>query len=215
MTGVFSLKYGFSLNPFILAASGRPFNVVTGRDANGDTLFTERPAFATDLNQPGVILTRFGAFNPNPREGERLVPRNYGTSPSFFTVSLRASKTWGFGGERRTVAASTLPTSGKQVADKKNPSATQAGGSVGSGSVLPDSNRSSFFGKAPDNPYKLTFSIVARNIFNRINQGRSIGNLKSLLFGQSNFLAPPYGFGDNSESNAANRRIEAQIRFTF
>jgi hypothetical protein len=212
MTGVFSLKYGFSLNPFILAASGRPFNIITGRDANGDTLFTERPAFATDLNQPGVILTRLGAFNPSPRAGERLVPRNYGTGPSFFTVSLRASKTWGFGGERRTVAASMPPTLGKQADDKKKRSTTQAGGSVG---VLPDSNRSSFFGKAPDNPYKLTFSIVVRNIFNRTNPGRPVGNLNSLFFGQSNFLAPPYGFGEVSESNAANRRIEVQIRFTF
>jgi hypothetical protein len=212
MTGVFSLKYGFSLNPFILAASGRPFNITTGRDANGDTLFTERPAFAANINQPGVILTRFGAFNPNPRAGEPLVPRNYGTGPSFFTVSLRASKTWGFGGEARTVASSQPPTAGKQADDKKKRSTPQASGSVG---VLPDSNRSSFFGRAPDNPYKLTFSIVARNIFNRTNRGRSIGNLNSLLFGQSNFLAPPYGFGDNSESNAANRRIEAQIRFTF
>jgi hypothetical protein len=215
MTGVFSLKYGFSLNPFILAASGRPFNITTGRDANGDTLFTERPAFATDINQPGVILTRFGAFNPNPLAGERLVPRNYGTGPSFFTVSLRASKTWGFGGERRTVAASQPPTPQQTADKKKQRSATQAGGSVGSGSVLPDSNRSTFFGKAPDNPYKLTFSIVVRNIFNRTNPGRSIGNLNSLLFGQSNFLAPPYGFGDGSESNAANRRVEAQVRFTF
>jgi hypothetical protein len=212
LTGVFSLKYGFSLNPFILASSGRPFNIITGRDANGDTQFTERPSFATSPDQPFVMRTRFGAFNLSPRPGEQLIPRNYGTSPAFLTVSLRASKTWGFGGERRMVAASTPPVSGKQAADKKKPSATQAGGSVG---VLPDSNRSSFFGSAPDNPYKLTFSIVVRNIFNRTNQGRSIGNLNSLLFGQSNFLAPPYGFGDNSESNAANRRVEAQIRFTF
>jgi Carboxypeptidase regulatory-like domain len=207
LTGVFSLKYGFSLNPFILAASGRPFNITTGRDTNGDTLFTERPSFAADINQPGVVLTRFGAFNPNPQAGEQLVPRNYGTSASFFTVSLRVSKTWGFGGER---AAS---------ADKKkrgSNSTSQSGGSgVGAGSVLPDSNRSSFFGKAPENPYKLTLSIVARNIFNRTNPGRAVGNLNSLLFGQSNFLAPPYGFGEVFESNAANRRIEMQLRFTF
>ena len=69
ITGVISLKHGFSLNPFILASSGRPFNIITGRDINGDTLFTERPSFATDLNQPGVVLTRFGAFNPTPRPG--------------------------------------------------------------------------------------------------------------------------------------------------
>jgi hypothetical protein len=108
--------------------------------------------------------------------------------------------------------ASTQPASGEQAADKKKPSATQAGGSVG---VLPDANRSTFFGKTPDNPYKLTYSIVVRNIFNRTNRGRSIGNLNSFIFGQSNFLAPPYGFGELSESNAANRRIEAQLRFTF
>ena len=217
LTGVFSLKYGFSLNPFILAASGRPFNITTGRDANGDTLFTERPTFATDLNQPAVKVTSLGAFNPNPLQGERLVPRNYGTSASFFTVSLRASKTWGFGGERSSAAATpSAPQREKQAADKKKRSGTaQSGGGVGTGSVLPDSNRSSFFGKAPDNPYKLTLSIVARNILNRNNRGRSIGNLNSLLFGQSNFLAPPYGFGEVFESNAANRRIEMQIRFTF
>jgi hypothetical protein len=217
LTGVFSLKYGFSLNPFILAASGRPFNITTGRDSNSDTIFTERPTFATDPNQPGVKVTRFGTFNPSPRPGELFVPRNYGTSPSFFTVSLRVSKTWGFGGERSSAAAapSTQQQQEKQAADKKKRSSTttaQAGGGVG---VLPDSNRSSFFGKAPDNPFKLTLSIVARNILNRNNPGRTIGNLNSLLFGQSNFLAPPYGFGEVSESNAANRRIEMQLRFTF
>ncbi|HUE83073.1 MAG TPA: hemerythrin domain-containing protein [Pyrinomonadaceae bacterium] len=35
------------LSPFIVATSGRPFNIITGRDSNGDTLFTERPAFAS------------------------------------------------------------------------------------------------------------------------------------------------------------------------
>jgi hypothetical protein len=186
----------------------------TGRDINGDTLFTERPAFATDLNQPGVTLTRLGAFNTNPRPDEQLVPRNYGTSPPFFTVSLRLSKTWGFGGER-AVAPSSTSQQEKKKQQRTGSNPTQASGSVGGGSVLPDSNRSSFFGKAPDNPFKLTLSIVARNILNRTNRGRSIGNLNSLFFGQSNFLAPPYGFGETFESNAANRRIEMQLRFTF
>jgi hypothetical protein len=159
-----------------------------------------------------VVRTRFGAFNPNPRAGEQLVPRNYGTSPGFFSVNLRASKTWGFGGERK---ASTTSTQKKEKQAAKKQSTNQAGGSVGGGSMMPDTMRSSFFGNAPDNPYKLTFSVVARNIFNRTNAGRPIGNLNSLFFGQSNFLAPPYGFGDISESNAANRRIEMQVRFTF
>ncbi|MDX6694463.1 MAG: hypothetical protein QOF02_2066 [Blastocatellia bacterium] len=217
LTGVFSLKHGFSLNPFILAASGRPFNIITGRDANGDTQFTERPSFAVNSQQPGAMTTRLGVFNSSPGPGEQLVPRNYGTSPAFFTVSLRASKTWGFGQERGSSSSSAQPPQKeKQAADKKKPATTQAGNAVGAGgSMLPDSNRGSFFGRAPDNPYKLTFSIVARNLFNRTNPGRSIGNLNSVLFGESNFLAPPYGFGELFESGAANRRIEMQVRFTF
>ena len=40
-------KLKLTLNPFIVFSLGRPFNIVTGRDTNGDGLFTERPAFAT------------------------------------------------------------------------------------------------------------------------------------------------------------------------
>lgn len=205
ITGVFSLKGGFSVNPFILVASGRPFNIITGRDSNRDTQFMERPALAMDINQPGVVVTRLGVFNPNPRPGEHLITRNYGTSPTFFTVNLRGSKTWSFG---RAPGSTTVK--------KEKPGASQSTGAVGGGSILPGSNRTEFSGQvSSDKPYKLTFSIVARNILNRTNPGRSIGNLSSLLFGQSNFLAPPYGFGNAPESSAANRRIEAQLRFTF
>ena len=198
LTGVISLKHGFSLNPFILASAGRPFNIITGLDANGDTQFTERPSFAAGPTQSNVTATRFGVFNSNPSPGEQLVPRNYGTSPAFLTVSLRASKTWGFGGEQSAAAT-----------------ASPSGNTAGAGSMLPDTNRSSFFGNGPNNPYRLTLSVVARNIFNRTNPGRTIGNLNASLFGQSNFLAPPFGFGEVSESSAANRRVEFQLRFSW
>lgn len=201
--GVFTWRRGVSLNPFVLAASGQPFNIITGRDANGDTLFTERPSFATDSAQPGVVATRFGTFQTNPRPGERLIPRNYGTSPAFFTVNLRVSKVWGFGGGPRRPAPAPQSKRGG------------TGGVAGTGSVLPNSNRTDFTGKSSESRYKLTLSVIARNIFNRTNPGRPVGNLNSLLFGRSNFLAPPYGFGELTESNAANRRIEAQLRFSF
>ena len=45
-----------SLNPFIVASSGAPFNITTGQDTNGDRLFTERPSFApagVNCSQPG------------------------------------------------------------------------------------------------------------------------------------------------------------------
>ncbi|MGH9903159.1 MAG: hypothetical protein ACRD68_15235, partial [Pyrinomonadaceae bacterium] len=80
-----ALPWGIRLNPFVVANSGRPFNITTGRDANGDSLFTERPAFAVDPAKAGVRVTPFGSFDPNPVPGQPIIPRNYGTGPSFFT----------------------------------------------------------------------------------------------------------------------------------
>lgn len=95
--GTFSLPWGMTLSPLLIARSGLPFNITTGRDTNGDTIFTERPALATDLSKPGVVNTRFGAFDPNPDPSQRLIPINYGSGPTFFTVNLRTSKTFRLG----------------------------------------------------------------------------------------------------------------------
>src|SRR6266849_4467933 len=99
--------WGISLNPFVIVSSGAPFNITTGRDLNGDALFTERPAFATDLAKPGIIVTRFGVFDPNPVAGAQIIPRNFGEGPGSLTANLRVSKTWSFGGEKQSSAART------------------------------------------------------------------------------------------------------------
>src|SRR5205814_3486744 len=54
--GLVRIFWRMSLSPLITARSGIPFNITTGRDTNGDTRFTERPAFAADLAKPGVIV---------------------------------------------------------------------------------------------------------------------------------------------------------------
>jgi len=97
--GTISLPRHFQLNPLIVASTGRPFNITTGHDSNGDSLFTERPAFATDLSKPGVIVTRLGAFDPNPTAGETIIPRNFGTGPAYLTVNARLSRSFSFGGK--------------------------------------------------------------------------------------------------------------------
>jgi len=89
--------WGLSLNPFITMRSGVPFNITTGRDTNGDTIFLERPALANDLNKTGVVTTDFGAFDPNPDPGQALIPINYGIGPAFFNANLRVTKTFTFG----------------------------------------------------------------------------------------------------------------------
>lgn len=79
------------VTPFVTYSSGRPFNITTGVDANGDTVFVERPAFAAD-GDPSAIETPFGLFTPNVRPGDRLVPRNFGRDPGQAAFNLSVSK---------------------------------------------------------------------------------------------------------------------------
>lgn len=95
--GTINAPWGVSLNPLVVMASSRPFNIVTGTDDNLDSVFAERPSFASDPTQPGVIVTPIGTFDPNPAPGQPLVPRNFGDGPSVFWISLRAGKTFSFG----------------------------------------------------------------------------------------------------------------------
>jgi hypothetical protein len=167
------------ISPYLIIHSGMPFDITTGRDANGDALFTERPAFATDLTRPGVVVTPFGAFDPTPSASQAIIPRNYGQGPGFITLNMFASKTFSFDGSLRR------------------------GNTVKAASA----------GEAAERFYKVILSVQMQNLFNHTTLGSPIGNLSSPFFGQSNWNAGDYGFGGGNP--AGNRRIEAQIRFSF
>lgn len=195
------LPWQIRMSPFVVLNSGRPFNITTGRDTNGDALFTERPAFATDLSKSGLVSTPFGIFDPNPTADQVIIPRNFGTGPSFFTVNLRLSRSFGFGEE---VSASGPAGGGGR-----------GGGGGGRGGGGRGGGGGGAFGDAPGGGkrYNLTFSINVQNLLNHTNLGTPIGNLTSPLFGQSNTSAGGFGFGGGQA--AGNRRVELQLRFTF
>src|SRR5260221_99835 len=86
----------FELTPLMLWRSGLPYNITTGRDSYGDSLFTDRPALAPGLSGPNVVVTRVGTFNLNPAPGQAIIPRNYGTGPAFWTANLRVSRKFVF-----------------------------------------------------------------------------------------------------------------------
>ncbi|HEX8745656.1 MAG TPA: carboxypeptidase regulatory-like domain-containing protein [Pyrinomonadaceae bacterium] len=170
MGGNFATRFGIRLNPLVIATSGRPFNIITGLDANGDTLFTDRPAFATDLTNTGMVVTRFGAFDPNPGAGQQIIPRNLGQGPAFFVVNLNVSRTFSFG---RVV------------------SNTQGGGGAAAQSRAAAN---------AEKRYGLTLTLRVQNLFNRTNGGVPVGNLSSPLFGQSVSSAGSFGFGGANPS---------------
>lgn len=96
--GTINTFYGIRLNPNLIINSGRPFNITVGRDINRDSLFTERPAFAdAQTTETDLRITPYGDFDINPKNGQTIIPRNYGTGAAFSVVNLRVSREFGFG----------------------------------------------------------------------------------------------------------------------
>jgi hypothetical protein len=63
--------------------------------------------------------------------------------------------------------------------------------------------------------FNLTFSAYARNVLNNVNLGTPIGVIGSRLFDQSDSLGGVFGGPGGGASQAANRRIDFQIMFSF
>jgi hypothetical protein len=197
--GSFNAPYHFSFSPFIIANSGQPFNVTTGQDYNGDSIYNDRPAFATDLSRPSVVRTAYGAFDTQPIAGQKLVPVNYLTGPSNFTINMRVSKVFGFGKE-----------GGKAQGPQGGGGGDHGRGPGGMGPRMGGGGMFGGGGAATNRRYNLTLSIQSMNILNHVNYGNPVGNLSSLYFGAPRTLAGgPFG------SNAAVRRVFLQAQFAF
>lgn len=195
--GTVTAPLGFVLSPFIVAHSGGPFDITTGDDSNGDSVFNDRPAWATDLSRPSVVRTQWGVFDTLPQVGQAIIPRNLGDSPGMFAVNLRLSKSLGFGARIGSAAPGSMSGGAPNMPGGNGP-----GG--GHGGHHDRDTASS------DKRYTLTFSVAARNLFNRVNLDTPVGNLSSPVFGRSTSI---HGFGHGSAS--ANRTIDFQVRFSF
>ena len=194
VAGTVTAPFGFLFSPFIVAHSGAPFNITTGEDLNGDSLFNDRPAWATDLSRPSVARTKWGTFDTRPQAGQVTIPRNLGLSPGMFAVNLRVSKAFGFG---------------PRLESFESAGSVSAGGAMGPGPGGHPGHRE-YEPSSSDRKYALTFSVAARNLFNHVNLDTPVGNLSSPVFGQSTSI---HAFGHGSAS--ANRTLDFQVRFSF
>jgi hypothetical protein len=214
--GTITAPLGILLAPFITMDSGAPFNITTGTDPYGTTLFNGRPGIATS-STPGAIDTAYGWLDPNPKPGEALLPRNYGRSPGSININLRVAKTFGFGGSRETArnrqdfggGGPPGGGGGRGPGGGGPPGGGFAGGPGGGG---PGGFFRGLNGGSTGQRYNLTISVQARNLLNHVNPGPVNGIITSPLFGESNTLAG--GFGAFAQSGN-NRRIDLQARFTF
>jgi uncharacterized membrane protein YgcG len=193
--GSFNAPYHFTFSPFIIANSGRPYNITIGQDLNGDSIYNDRPSFANGAHPTGPLTA--ADFNLNPQPGDKLIPVNYGTGPATFTVNMRFAKVFGFGKEGGSGGGPQADGGGDRHHGPGGGGFGHGGGPWGGGG---GTNRR----------YNLTLSLHAMNLFNRINYGTPVGNLKSPDFGTSRTLAGgPFG------SDVAARRIFVQAQFSF
>jgi hypothetical protein len=196
VSGTIDTKWNLRFSPLLTLQSGAPFNITTGSDLYGTTLFNGRPGIVTDPGKPGLIPTAYGLLDPNPVPGEPTLPRNYGRGPSQVYLNLRMAKSFGFGRERGGGGG-------------------RGGGPGGQGAA------GGFAGGAPstNRRYNMSLSLSVRNVLNRNNPGPIIGNVTSPLFEQANQMAGGAGGGAAGgvgfSENANNRRLEMQVRFTF
>jgi hypothetical protein len=91
-----SFPHDWSVSALLNVGSGRPFNISTGLDNNGDQLFVDRPAVVAP-GTAGAIATPFGSFDANPAPGELMIVRNAGQGPRQFVLNAGVAKTVRFG----------------------------------------------------------------------------------------------------------------------
>ncbi len=222
--GNFSLPWSISVSPFIIASSGRPFNLTKGIDVNGDALFTERPTFgelAAACSRWGVTDSYCDVAGEDPNV---IIPRNYGQATGFFTVNVRLGKNFGFGSAPDPVAAQgrrqegpatggAIPGVGGRGGGGRGPGGGGGGrGGRGGGGL--------FGGPEVRRPYNLNLSISFNNLLNTVNFGTPVGNISSSRFGDPTSTSGGFGGfgpggGGGGGGGSSNRRIELQARFSW
>lgn len=200
LTGSFETFWRIGFFPLLIAQSGAPFNITTGLDNNADSLFIDRPAFATDLSRPSVRRTAFGNFDLAPLPGAQIIPRNYGYGPSYVSLNMRFARTFGFGTVRAPARAQAATGPGN--------------GPVRTGAAAPAS-RAPQPARPEDKPYRLILSVYVANLFNHNNPGTPIGNLSSPQFGTSNSLSQISQFTFGASAAQSNRSVSFRAQFSF
>ena len=236
-------KLKLSLNPMIIANTGRPFNIITGLDDNRDGIINDRPAFATDATRAcaggqrlgidcDLVASRWGNFDVNPKPGQTIIPRNFGEGPGFFSVNLRVGRSFAFGDTEASRAAAARQQQqreqqrqgGNRGGDRTTAGGPAGGGPRGGGGGGPIQGgmgggpmmiMMGAPGGGEGKRYTLNFSLNFINLLNHTNFSQPVGNLRSPEFGQSLFTAGGFGgFGGGNQA-AGNRRVQASVRFSF
>ncbi|MCU1330791.1 MAG: Cna protein B-type domain protein [Bryobacterales bacterium] len=224
LSGNVGLPFKMSIAPNVSFNSAPPFNITTGTDYNGDGINNDRPSFATSKSDPkNVVASRWGTFNGAPLPGETIIPINYGTGYSNFTVNARLSRSWGWGERAGAAPADGMdgggPGRGGPPPGAGGPRGGGGGGPRGGGGFagVGRGGFGGFGGGGTGKKYSVTFTLAARNAFNHVNLAAPQGALTSPNFGNAISTGGDGGGrgGGGGGGATANRRVELSLRFSF
>ncbi len=160
------IPYGIRLGLNMQMASAAPYNITTGRDDNGDTVFNDRA--------PGV-------------------GRNSGRGAGSINAGLRINKSFGFGGAAAGPgrpprmpppggAAFRTPGAGAAVAAQRGMGGGPGGGGDGPQIMIMEGG---------NQRYRLDIYAQISNVFNYVNYNTFVGNQLSPFFGQATSAGAP------------------------
>jgi hypothetical protein len=227
LMGNYTAHWNIVFNPFLIAQSGKPYNVVTPYDLTGDAFFNDRPSIAASSSSctstaSQYVQTSFGCLDTIPQPGEPILTDYIGNGPAAVAVNLRVSRSFGLGPK-------LAPANGQNSGGGPPPGGGPGGGGPGGGGRGGGFGGGGFGGGPfggggggrggpggmggntnTGHKYSLTFSAQALNLFNDIDYGQPAGNVTSPNFGKSTSLA-----GGIFSSGSAVRRIFFQAAFQF
>jgi len=216
--------WGIRFNPFLMAQSGRPYNITLAADPlNG--FGNQRPAqvdpSACTPPTARYIPTTFGCLDSQPAAGETIVPINLGNGPAAVALNLRISRGVGFGPKLATTASQDNGGGPPQGGGRGGPGGGFGGfGMGGGGRGGPGGGMGG--GNTTGRKYSLTFSVQALNLFNDIDYGTPTGTIVPTLDKSTGLYGPGHQFERSTNlasgifsTGSAARRVFAQVIFAF
>lgn len=233
MMANYSAPWGLRLNPFMIAQSGRPYNVVTSNDLSGDNFFNDRPAVVDgSLCSTGIpgryAQTTYGCLDTTPLDNYTPLGMNLGTGPAAVALNLRLSRAFGIGPRLEgsgSNAGGSRSGRGFEGGGEREGRGGAPGGGLGPGGLSGGGGpRGMFGGAGTGRKYSLTFSAQALNLFNNIDYGTPNGVVMPSLISGTNTYGPGARFGHSyslqrgpfaSPTSSSARRIFLQAEFSF
>jgi hypothetical protein len=208
--------WNIRFNPFLIAQSGRPFNITSPTDPLNN-FFNQRPTFATSATPTAdQVTTPYGVIDDTGLTGTEI-PVNLGNGPAAVAFNLRISRAVGIGPKTASTnnqADGGPPPGGPPDGGGGGRRGGPPGGGLGPGGLGGGGGRGGPGGMGGNastgRKYSLNFSVQALNLFNNIDYGTPTGNITSPNFNRSTTLA-----GGIFSSGSAARRIFAQAVFSF